>query len=85
MGVLLRWRRHAERIGQLLFGVVYPVPATTAACWPWLAHVDYWRLISEANPFDGMALLMEAPGIHPPLQGFEALLAGSQRMKEERA
>ena len=27
----------------------------------------------------------EAPGIHPPVQEFEALLAGSGRLKEERA
>ena len=30
-------------------------------------------------------LLLEAPGIHPPVHEFEALLAGSGRLKEERA
>ncbi len=85
MGALLWWRRHAEHVGQLLFGTDYPVPLTAAAWRPWLAEVDYRRLTCEANPFDRMALLLEALGIHPPEQGFEALLAGSGRLREERA
>jgi len=85
MGVLLWWRRHAERFGQLLFGTDYPVPVSAAAWRPWLAGVDYRRLSREANPFDRMALLLEALDIQPPVQGFEALLAASERLKEDRA
>jgi hypothetical protein len=32
-----------------------------------------------------MALLLEALDIQPPVQGFEALLAASERLKEDRA
>ncbi len=82
MGVLLWWRRHAESVGQLLFGTDYPVPVTVAAWQPWLEATDYRRLSREANPFDRMVLLLEALGIHPPLHGFEALLRRSGRVAE---
>lgn len=85
MGALLWWRRHAERFEKLLFGTDYPVPVMAAAWRPWLAEADYRRLICDANPFDRMALLLEALDIHPPLQGFEALLAASGRLEEKRA
>lgn len=84
MGVLLWWRRHADRFAQLLFGTDYPLPMTVAAWRPWLTAVDYRRLSCEANPFDRMALLLAALGIHPPLQGFEALLVASGRWREGR-
>jgi hypothetical protein len=84
MGVLLWWRKHAERVGQLLFGTDYPVPVMAAAWRPWLAEADFRRLTRETNPFDRMALLLEALGIHSSVQGFELLLAGSGRLKEER-
>jgi predicted TIM-barrel fold metal-dependent hydrolase len=83
MGALLWWRRHAAQAGQLLFGTDYPVPVTTAAWRPWLAGADYQRLTCEVNPFDRMALLLEILGIHPPAQGFEALLARTGRLREE--
>ncbi len=84
MGVLLWWRRHTERFGQLLFGTDYPVPLLAPAWRPWLAEADYRRLTCEANPFDRMALLLEALDMHPPLQGFEALLAASGHLGDKR-
>jgi len=84
MGVLLWWRRHADQFGQLLFGSDYPVPLTVAAWRPWLAEADYRRLACEANPFDRMALLLEALSIRPPVQGFEMLLAVLAGLREEK-
>ncbi len=84
MGGLLWWRRHTEHIGQLLFGTDYPVPVSVAAWRPWLGAADYRRLRCAANPFDRMALLLEALGIQPPMHGFEALIPPSRCVSEER-
>ena len=89
MGVLLWWRRHAESVGQLLFGSDYPVPVSVAAWRPWLGAADYRRLSCEVNPFDRMAVLLRVLGIRPPMHGFEALLRGlghrsGMMMPEER-
>jgi hypothetical protein len=77
---LIRWRKHGAGYGQILFGTGYPVPVTVAAWRPGPGAADYRRLRCEANPFDCMAMLLEAQGIHPRMQGFEALLIRSGRV-----
>ena len=56
---------------------------------PWLKWLPWrfiFRRIARAHGFlDPVALLLEVLGVHLPVQGFEALLAESGRLKEERA
>jgi len=82
MGVLLWWRSHPEWSDRLLFGTDYPVPLSIAAWRPFLSRFGYARLTETTNPFDRMAVLLDALGIHPPRDGFEALLKRLGRTPE---
>ncbi len=64
LGALLWWRDHAEWTDRLLFGTDYPLPVTTCFCRPWLSSAEYAQLTDSGNPFDRMAILLEALKIH---------------------
>jgi hypothetical protein len=54
-----------------------------AAWWPRLGDYGYRRLRCEANPFNRIAVLLEALGVHPLMRGFEAPLRQAGRMRQE--
>jgi hypothetical protein len=64
-----------------LFGRMRVLISFYAAWWPWLGDYEYRRPECEANPFDRMAMLLEALGFHPLMRGFEVPLRQAGRMR----
>ena len=75
MGALLWWREHPQWFDRLLFGTDYPVPMTTTAWRPFLGRSAFNRLRQTENPLERLAVLLDELDIHPPRNGFEALLS----------
>ena len=65
------------------FGRLRDLIPLFAAWWSWLGDYDYRRLRCEANPFNRIAVLLEALGARPLMRGFEAPLRQAGRMRQE--
>jgi hypothetical protein len=79
MGALLWLRNHPELFDRLFFATDFPMQLWTPLWRPYLTSRNYARLISEPNPFDRMALLLNGLNIRLRPDGFESLLTSLGR------